>query len=91
MAGSGSNAGNVGWRADMESPKMIWYIIATLVVAGGGLCGYLYVQPLPVKTKLGQLACGLTGHVDVQLFERGRWGLVCCNCGRETPGWEVGK
>ena len=35
--------------------------------------------------------CWLSGHEDFVRFVPGRLYLECFECGRETPGWRIGK
>jgi hypothetical protein len=37
------------------------------------------------------LRCRLFGHQDGRRCEAGRVYLECLECGRETPGWLIGK
>jgi hypothetical protein len=38
-----------------------------------------------------QLACGLRGHQMLMRYQPNRLSLRCSSCGRESPGWEVGR
>jgi hypothetical protein len=37
------------------------------------------------------IACLLMGHDDMLVRAPGRLWLRCADCGRETPGWSVGR
>ena len=42
--------------------------------------------------RLQHLCCGLSGgHTWLRLSEPRRLALVCTSCGKETPGWLLGK
>jgi hypothetical protein len=38
-----------------------------------------------------QVACGVRGHQMVMCYESTRLSLQCAWCGRETPGWQIGR
>ncbi len=37
-----------------------------------------------------RFVCGILGHHEVLLFERGRLSLRCTDCGKQTRGWRIG-
>jgi len=38
-----------------------------------------------------RVACLLVGHDDMLVRAPGRLWLRCTDCGRDTPGWSVGR
>lgn len=47
------------------------------------------MTPPDVQGWIAQTACGLRGHVFLDVFEPARWALRCSLCGYESPGWAL--
>jgi hypothetical protein len=41
--------------------------------------------------RVWRLACGVCGHQMLMHYEADRLSLRCALCGRDTPGWELGR
>lgn len=58
----------------------------------GAVRGVFKSEPdLKFRSGLARIRCFFEGHLYFRSFEKRRLSLKCAWCGKQTPGWEVGK
>lgn len=80
---SGTQSGDVMFRALVTHPPA-WTFSGTVVAGVLAACR-------AAARCARQFTCGLRGHQMLMRYRPDRLSLRCAWCGRESPGWEVGR